>query len=77
MGPLAADNGQVEGHNGGYERPHELPCSLICFEYHTRPRIERRHSVEARRYAGRFRLLARTCICAEAQQGVGTLVSTV
>jgi hypothetical protein len=33
MGPLAADNGQVEGHNGGYERPHELPCSLICFEY--------------------------------------------
>ena len=33
MGPLAADNGHVEGHNGGYERPHELPCSLICFEY--------------------------------------------
>ena len=32
-GPIGRLNGQVKGHNGGYEKPHELPCSLICSEY--------------------------------------------
>jgi hypothetical protein len=39
MGPLAADTGQVGGHNGGNEKPHELrlPCNLVCSEYPQSP----------------------------------------